>query len=197
MFSGVDDVLCLQIPDDLVRNGSGHRREDSRRWGRFCFSHQLPVEVWVWTRLLSPLQRTLCSRPSGTPKLSGTTIAVALGSSWRSTSTRRCSGPFSLSRSRALTSADESYELQMKPHLFSTICLRWSFCFCEETRFALCHLRCLLSNEASLMIIYLFCFALVYVSYKSPYFHVTQRQTLLCDFQLYYLHFSSLNYNMR
>lgn len=54
-----------------------------------------------------------------------------------------------------------------------------------------------LSNEASLMIIYLFCFALVYVSYKSPYFHVTQRQTLLCDFQLYYLHFSSLNYNMR
>lgn len=145
MFSGVDDVLCLQIPDDLVRNGSGHRREDSRRWGRFCFSHQLPVKVWVWTRLLSPLQRTLCSRPSGTPKLSGTTIAVALGSSWRSTSTRRCSGPFSLSRSRALTSADESYELQMKPHLFSTICLRWSFCFCEETRFALCHLRCLRS----------------------------------------------------
>lgn len=116
MFSGVDDVLCLQIPDDLVRNGSGHRREDSRRWGRFCFSHQLPVEVWVWTRLFSPLQRTLCSRPSGTPKLSGTTIAVALGSSWRSTSTRRCSGLFSLSRSRALTSADESYELQMKPN---------------------------------------------------------------------------------
>lgn len=64
----------------------------------------------------SPLQRTLCSRPSGMPKLSGTTTAVASGSSWRSTSTRRCSGPFSLSRSRALTSADKSYELQMKPN---------------------------------------------------------------------------------
>lgn len=45
----------------------------------------------------------------------------------------------------AQSSADESYELQMKPHLFSMICLRWSFCFCEETRFALCHLRCLRS----------------------------------------------------
>lgn len=54
-----------------------------------------------------------------------------------------------------------------------------------------------LSNEASLMIIYLFCFALVYVSYKSPYFHVSQRRTLFRDFQLYYLHSSSLNYNMR